>query len=104
MQPCVAANMGRYVYYCEVKSRVREYPAGIYKVVADKSINARWFPVLNRLTTLSDRVWKQGPKGGVKFVKHRWHDGAWPMGYITQNEKYMKEFFWIKMQAKEICE
>lgn len=94
--------MGTYTYYCEVKSRIREYPAGIYKVVADKGINARWFPVLNRLTTVSDRVWKQGPKGGVKFVKHRWHDGAWPMGYITQNEKYMKEFAWVKLRAKVI--
>lgn len=93
--------MGTYTYYCEVKSRIREYPRGVYKVVADKGIDHMWFPVLNRLTTVSDRVWKQGPKGGVKLVKTPWWED-WPMGYLTTNEKYMKEFFWIKMQAKSL--
>jgi hypothetical protein len=94
--------MGQYTYYCEVNTRIREYPAGVYKVVADRSANNRWFPALNRIITVSDRVWKQGPRGGVKFVKHRWHDGMWPMGYITNNEKYMREFAWIKLQAKSV--
>ena len=92
--------MGTYTYYCEVNSKIREYPEGVYKVVAVGDF--KWFPILNRIITVSDRVWKQGPKGGVKFVKHRWHDGVWPMGYITRNEKYMKEFSWIKLKAKEI--
>jgi len=93
--------MGTYTYYCEIKDRVREYPAGVYKVCADKGINKNWFPVLNRLTTLSDRVWKQGPKGGVKLVKYPWQL-HYPMGYITTNEKYMKEFAWVKLRAKAI--
>lgn len=95
--------MGTYTYYCEVKSRIREYPEGVYKVVADKGIDHMWFPVLNRLTTVSDRVWKQGPRGGVKIVKAPWSN-LFPVGYVTQDEKYMKEFFWIKMKAKEVCE
>jgi len=94
--------MGRYTYYCEVKNRIREYPQGVYKVVADKGINHMWFPALNRLTTVSDRVWKQGPKGGVRIIKAPWCDLV-PVGYITTNEKYMKEFFWVKMKAKELC-
>ena len=93
--------MGTYTYYCEVKNRIREYPEGVYKVVADKGINARWFPELNRIITVSDRVWKQGPQGGVKIVKAPWSD-LWPTGYITTNKKYMKEFSWIKLKAKEI--
>lgn len=92
--------MKQYTYYCEVQDRVREYPAGVYKVVANGV--GTWFPVLNRLMTVSGRVWKQGPKGGVKIVKHRWHNGAWPIGYITTNEKYMQEFMWIKLTAKEL--
>lgn len=94
--------MAYYTYYCEVKNRIREYPEGVYKVATDNRSMGPWFPVLNRLTTLSDRVWKQGPRGGVKIVKHRWHNGMWPIGYITTNEKYMREFAWIKLQAKEL--
>lgn len=93
--------MGTYTYYCEVKNRIREYPAGVYKVVADKSFNSKWFPTLNRIITVSDRVWKQGPRGGVKLIKSPW-DNLWPTGYITTNEKYMREFFWAKMRAKEL--
>ena len=93
--------MGTYTYYCEVNDRIREYPQGVYKVVADKGINHLWFPVLNRLTTVSDRVWKQGPKGGVKILKAPWNN-LWATGYITTNEKYMREFSWIKLKAKEI--
>lgn len=96
--------MGYYTYYCEVKDRIREYPPGVYKVVAGNRSAGPWFPVLNRLLAVSDRVWKQGPKGGVKFVKHHWHDGIWPIGYITRNEKYMKEFSWIKLKAKELTQ
>ena len=102
MQPCAATDMGDYVYYCEVKNRIREYPEGVYKVVAKNGINATWFPVLNRLTTVSDRVWKQGPQGGVKIIKAPWIN-SWPVGYITTNEKYMQEFAWVKLRAKEAC-
>lgn len=94
--------MGTYTYYCEVKSRVREYPEGVYKVVASKNFNDNWFSTVNRLITVSDRVWKQGPQGGVKVVKHRWYSDSYPVGYITTNEKYMREFAWIKLKAKEI--
>lgn len=94
--------MGYYTYYCEVKHRVCEYPEGVYKVVTGNRSAGPWFPVLNRLMTVSDRVWKQGPKGGVKFVKHRWHEGVWPIGYITTNEKYMQEFAWVKLKAKQV--
>ena len=91
--------VAEYTYYCEVKNRIREYPEGVYKVVANGM--GLWFPVLNRLTTVSDRVWQQGPKGGVRIIKAPWSE-LWPMGYITTNEKYMKEFAWVKLQAKEL--
>lgn len=93
--------MGTYTYYCEVKDRIREYPPGVYKVVADNGFSGPWFPVLNRLTTVSDRVWKQGPKGGVKIIKAPWRYG-WPMGYITTSQKYMREFAWIKLRARTV--
>lgn len=91
--------MGRYVYYCEVNHKKIDIAKGVYSVVADKGINHAWWPQLNRLITASDRVWKQGPKGGVKIVKASWSD-LWPMGYITTDEKWMKKFTWVKLKAK----
>lgn len=93
--------MSYYTYYCEVKDRIREYPAGVYKVATSQRSIGPWFPVLNRLITVSDRVWKQGPKGGVKIIKASLSD-LWPRGYVTTDEKYMKEFAWIKLQAKTV--
>jgi hypothetical protein len=47
----------------------------------------------------SDKVWKQGPKGGVKIIKDSYNGCDL---YITHNEKEMKEFMWAKLQAQEI--
>ena len=92
--------MDYYTYYCEVRTRIREYPEGVYKVVTGNRSMGPWFPTLNRLTTVSDRVWKQGPKGGVKIIKSR--SWPYPLGYVTTDEKYMKEFAWVKLRAKAI--
>ena len=93
--------MSAYTYYCEIKDKGCEYPPGVYKVIVDQGVDPRWFSNLNRLSNLSDRIWKQGPKGGVRIVKAPWRYG-WPMGYVTNNEKYMREFAWIKLQAKAV--
>ena len=94
--------MAHYTYYCEVRIKQENIEPGIYKIDAVEHPATRWFPKLQGLLRMSERAWKQGPRGGVKFVKHRWHDGVWPMGYITRNEKYMKEFAWIKLRAKAL--
>lgn len=93
--------MAEYTYYCEVKRPQTDYKAGVYKIIADGGFNRSWFPQLNRVITVSERVWKQGPRGGVKIIKDRcW--GLYPVGYITTNEKYMEQFAWVKLQAQEI--
>jgi hypothetical protein len=92
--------MGRHTYYCEILGNYGDYTTGVYKVVADKEINGRWFPQLNRVMSFSDRVWKQGPKGGVKIVKSR--SWPYPVGYITTDEKWMKKFTWIKLKAQAL--
>lgn len=91
--------MGRYVYYCEVNRNHSDIAKGVYSIVADKGINHHWFPQLNRLVTASERVWKQGPRGGVKIVKAPWND-LFPTGYITTDEKWMQEFTWVRLKAK----
>ena len=53
-----------------------------------------------RALRASNRVWRQGPKGGVKIVKNRsWNDDN---GYVTKDEKRMKEFIWVKLKAHQV--
>lgn len=92
--------MGQYTYYCEVKRGRGDYEPGVYKVVADRGWNHAWFPTLNRLITVSERVWKQGPRGGVKMLKAPSWD--YPMGYITTNDEWMRKFAWVKLKAKTV--
>ena len=54
--------MGTYTYYCEVKDRIREFPQGVYKVVADNDFSGHWFPTANRLITVSDECGNKAPK------------------------------------------
>ena len=92
--------MGIYTYYCEVNCERRDFQAGVYKVVANRDFTRGWFPKLNMTIQFSDRVWKQGPKGGVKIIKDR--DWQAPVGYITTDEAWMKKFAWVKLKAKEL--
>lgn len=95
--------MGHYTYYCEVKDNYDGYKAGVYSVVSDRGVNSfnrPWFPTLNKIIQVSHRVWKQGPKGGVKIIKDR--SWPYPMGYITSDEKWMKKFAWVKLSAKSL--
>ena len=47
----------------------------------------------------SSKVWRQGPRGGVKIIKNR--DIGY-RGYVTTKEEQMKEFVWIKLQARAV--
>lgn len=101
IQDCIEAmSNNQYTYYCEVSRDRSDVKAGVYKVVASNKYDSPWFPKLNGLTAVSDRVWKQGPKGGVKIIKDR--SWPYPMGYITSDEKWMKKFAWVKLSAKSL--
>lgn len=50
------------------------------------------------LTSVSDKIWRQGPKGGVRVIKDRYKDCN--SYYITKNKEKMKQFMWVKLQAK----
>jgi hypothetical protein len=62
-----------------------------------------YFGGQNRLSHNCDRVWVQGPRGGVKIVKDKinWYGGVYG-GYVTNNKKAMKEFAWIKLSARPL--
>lgn len=93
--------MGQYIYYCEVH-RSHEYQPGVYKIVAENNFNQHWFPKLNKLITQSERVWKQGPKGGVRIIKNNIGYDMYPTGYVTNNDRWMREFVWTKLNAKPL--
>ena len=94
---------GSYIYYCEITKSRQDVNAGVYKVVADSSPNGTWYPRLNRLVTVSERVWKQGPRGGVKVIKEPFlGSNYYGHKYQTTNPRAMKEFAWVKLQAKPL--
>jgi hypothetical protein len=48
---------------------------------------------------ISDMIWRQGARGGVKLIKNE----TGPVyGYITKNESEMKKFIWAKLTAHKI--
>lgn len=55
-----------------------------------------------------DRVWCQGPQGGVRIVSENWMSQVYEKHqktyygrkYVTKNEKAMKEFAWAKLKAQ----
>ena len=73
--------------------------AGVY---SDAGYMGAWYGGQSRLAMNSDRVWCQGPRGGVKIVKDRITYPAGVYGYITNNSKAMKEFAWIKLSARHL--
>ena len=88
--------MVEYSYYCEVTyDRATDIRPGVYmfRTLKDRAIG------YNRLVTLSHKIWRQGPKGGVRIIKDK-DNWAHRIGYITANEKIMKEFMWVKLQAQ----
>ena len=55
-----------------------------------------------RLMRESDQVWCQGPRGGVKIIKDRLTYPGGMYGYITKDDKAMKEFVWVKLRARKL--
>ena len=96
--------MGRFTtYYCEVSKTREDIKPGVYNLVADRVIDGLWFAKLSRLTTVSDRVWKQGPKGGVRIIKEPfWGPTYYGHKYLTTNPRAMKEFAWVKLRARAV--
>ena len=91
--------MAKFTFYCRVD---RENPAagikaGVYAYRSEH--NYQYVFELRKLIQSSSKVWREGPRGGVKIIKNRKVDGY---GYVTTNEEYMKEFVWVKLQSRAI--
>lgn len=88
--------MADHTYYCKITRERADFKSGLYTFSGPSSSFLRY----NRLVTLSDKVWLQGPRGGVRVIKDRM--GYSYTGYVTNNPEYMKEFMWVKLQAQTV--
>ncbi len=98
------ANPNRCTYYFELLQNrndgINSWKAGVY---SSPGYMAAWYGGQSRLSYNSDRIWMQGPRGGVKIVKDRinYYGGAYG-GYITNNKTAMKQFTWVKLSARPL--
>ena len=98
------ANSNRCTYYFELgqdrTDGIDSWKAGAYSAQGYMGGYMGW---QSRLALNSDRVWCQGPRGGVKMVKDRVnYYGNGVYGYVTRNKKAMKEFAWVKLSARPL--
>lgn len=91
--------MGEYTYYCEIHKDRYGFNKGIYTYSCGKRKEFKFL----ELNQFSDKVWRQGPKGGVKIIKDK--TGHWgSTQYVTKDEKVMKEFMWVKLKAQAFAQ
>lgn len=96
-QGCVVDNA---TYYCKIEIENLRYPAGVY-CINTESNKSPSSAIRLELMRYSHKVWREGPKGGIKIVKNR--HGLRRYQYITQNPRAMEEFMWIKLSAKALA-
>ena len=93
----------RCVYYFELHRDRTDYidswKAGVYSAAG---YMGAWHGGQSRLALNSDRIWCQGPRGGVKIIKDRLNYPGGMYGYITKNNKAIKEFAWVKLRARPL--
>lgn len=95
--------MAKFTFYCQVDRDhlARGIKTGVYTYGSEYN-HLGWPRAAGAhlLVQYSNKVWRQGPRGGVKIVKDRGHGHSY--GYVTTNEDMMKEFVWVKLQARAV--
>lgn len=95
-QRCAVGKSPQYTFYCKVVTQALACEAGVYSFTTDK--NPHRVRVVHDFFCYSDKIWREGPKGGVLVLKDRY--GL--CRYITTNEAAMEEFMWAKLSAKSL--
>jgi hypothetical protein len=98
LQGCAVANL--YDYYFEIRKNYNnpvlgQITSGVYISSGHRTGHTA---MQHHLMRSSDKVWRQGPKGGVKIIKDR--AGYCSYQYVTNNEAEMKQFMWVKLKAR----
>jgi len=100
-QGCAVAKLNKCTYYFEIDEDthdgINRWSKGVY---ASEGYTGGYFVGWQtRALWASKRVWRQGPKGGIKIVKGRGQHGY---AYVTKDEEMMKKFMWLKLSAQPI--
>jgi hypothetical protein len=99
-QGCAVAKPNRCIYYFEIANDYTDgidtWKKGVYSAEGYMGAYYGW---QTRTKHVSNRIWRQGPKGGVKIVKGRGQHGY---AYVTKDEEMMKKFIWAKLSAQPI--
>ena len=99
-QGCAVAKINSCIYYFEIDEDthdgINRWSKGVY---ASEGYTGGYFVGWKYAVWASKRVWRQGPKGGVKIVKGRGQHGY---AYVTKDEEMMKKFMWVKLKAQTI--
>jgi len=82
-------------YYCVIDQEFVGIQPGVYRINLLQGQR-----LVRRYGELSTKIWRQGPKGGVKIIKDR--IGFSYTGYVTNKPEYMKEFMWVKLKAQTV--
>ena len=88
-------------YYFEVSKDYTDYidtyAAGVYSAAG---YMGAWYGGQSRLAMNSDRVWCQGPRGGVQLIKGAYWN-YWAT-YLRRDSEKMKQFVWVKLRARQL--
>jgi hypothetical protein len=91
--------MSETVYYCVLNGKYTyEFPEGVVAIPFKREYTTK----ITRCISYSDKVWVQGPRGGVKIIKDRLTYPSGVYGYVTKNKELMKEFMWVKLKAQTL--
>jgi len=89
------------MYYFEITrdytDGIDTWSKGIYS--AEGYMDGYFVGWQSRLVRHCARVWRQGPKGGIKIVKGRGQHGY---AYVTKDEEMLKKFMWVKLKAQTL--
>lgn len=92
--------MGDTTYYCEIADNYTyEFSKGVIAIPWRREYHTK----IMRCISYSHRVWKQGPRGGVKIIKDK-QTNKNLFGYVTKNDEAMKEFMWVKLKAQSLTQ
>ena len=98
-QGCAVAR-NRCTYYFEIENDYTDgidtWKKGVYSAEGYMDAYYGW---QTRTMHVSIRIWRQGPKGGVKIVKGCGQHGY---AYVTKDEEMMKKFIWVKLSAQPV--
>lgn len=88
--------VGNPTYYCEVVADdTWEFPPAVYVIPYRHGYATK----IQRCISYSARVWLQGSRGGVKIIKDHFDS---KFGYITKDDKSIKNFMWAKLKARPL--